>query len=512
MGGPLAERQAARFHHMHSKSLPESAVWARSFESTVLSVERRLRQWGQSVRTSTSRRGPTLALAGLLLAAVVALEWWSQLQYSLGVLYVLPVMVAATVVGRREVVLAALGSAWVRSLFTPGLMPVEFWLRFTMAVLAYSGVGLLVVEISRHRRSVVTALGRLKLEQSMRQQAEAQLRDLADSSPAAILILNGRAEVLSANRAAHELLGFDTGTLVGQPLAEHVPLLTQALAVREAPTLRASTTGWARRHGGQHFPVSVWLSTYGAGEARRLACILADTSEEVRDRDRETFRHVYANNRLFASAVSHEIRNVCSAIRVVTSNLQRSALVGSPDLAALSTLVESLARIASFDLSSRRQVSPIEVESLLDQLRLVIEPDWADLDGELQWHLEPHLPKVQGDEYALLQVFLNLTQNSLRAVQESPERRLRIAARAETTTVRVSVEDSGPGVKSPSTLFQPFREGSSGAGLGLFISRNLARSVGGDLTWVRTERGCCFEVTLLRAAAAEDLAPTEQRA
>ncbi|MFT3707996.1 MAG: HAMP domain-containing sensor histidine kinase [Archangium sp.] len=442
------------------------------------------------------RAVPVLIVATSLLAGIVVLEWASQLDYSLGVLYVFPVAVAALVLRRVEVIAAAILCALIRSTFTPGLAPVEFGLRFMMAVLAYSGVGLLVGEISRHRRAMSATLQRLELEQVMRQRAEAQLRELADSSPAAFLSLDARGVVVMANRAAHQLLDFTAPEgLIGVDLSQNVPLFAGALRVQAS--MRTSTSGWALRRDGTRFPVATWFSTSGQGEERRLAGILVDTSEEVRERERETFRHVYDNNRLFASAVSHEIRNLCSAIRVVNSNLARQTQP-SADLTALGALVESLARIASYDLTRHQSAHhAVQLDKVLGQLRLVVEPDWADLDGRVRIEV-PQLPAVHGDESALLQVFINLAQNSLRAVQGAEGASLTISARLDGDDVHVTVEDSGPGIANPSTLFQPFREGSSGSGLGLFISRNITRSMGGELLHVPTERGCRFEVRLRR--------------
>jgi two-component system, LuxR family, sensor kinase FixL len=456
--------------------------------------------------SQTARRLPVLLFSFVLLVAVVTLEYFSHFAYSLGILYVFPVMVAALVLNRFEVIASAVLCAFVRGLFTPGLPPIEFWLRFTMAVLAYSGIGLLVGEISRHRRTMSVTLSRLELEQAMRHKAEAQLRELADSSPAAILTLDAQAMVLMANRAAHELLGFSSPDgLIGVDLSQNVPLFAGALRVQSSSSMRTSATGWASRNSGERFPVATWFSTYGQGESRRLAGILVDTSEEVRERERETFRHVYDNNRLFASAVSHEIRNLCSAIRVVNSTLARqSGAEGvGPDLRALGALVDSLARIASFDLRVHgAHAHAVPLDKLLGQLRLVIEPDWADLEGSVALTMPPRLSSVHGDESALLQVFLNLSQNALRAVQPARRRELKLSAHEEAEFVCVRVEDSGPGVTNPASLFQPFREGSEGTGLGLFISRNITRSFGGELLHVPVEGGgACFEVRLRREAS-----------
>ncbi|MGE0449480.1 MAG: ATP-binding protein [Vicinamibacterales bacterium] len=444
----------------------------------------------------------SLVPAAALLAAVVTLEWYSQLKYSLGIFYVFPIVLAGTVLSRAEIIVAACLFALIRGQFTVGFSPIEFWLRFAMATLAYAGVGLFVVELSQRRRQALDAFHSLQLEKTMRYRAEDRLRLLADSSPAAIVTLNDRSQVIGANAAAARVLGYqDPDDLHGQSLAEHVPIFSSAL--RKSPggrPMRTSANSWARRANGQIFPITVWFSTYGEGSSRCLAGILVDTSEEVRDREREAFRHFLDYNRLLAGAVAHEIRNMCSAIRVVTANLSRRLQVADDvDFRALSSLVDGLARIASFELEAGMEVhvKPTDLHQVFDQLRVVIEPDWVDINGAITWQLEDATLRVPADAHALLQVFLNLTQNSLRAVQASPgPRALEVCARLDRDTVIVSVSDTGPGVRDTSLLFQPFRENADGSGLGLYISRTLVRTFGGDLRFVPVESGCRFDVVL----------------
>lgn len=448
---------------------------------------------------ATKVRALMLALATLI--GLIALEWYSQLDFSLGILYVVPILFAGTALTRSQVLIAACVCAALRGQFTTNITLIEFWLRFAMATVAYAAVGLLVVEITHRRRGIVEAYERLHFEKSLRHRAEDRLRLLADSSPAGIVTLNDRAEVIGANRAVAEMLGFDgPDAMTGLSLAEHVPIFSSALDKSPGGRpIRTSSTSWARRANGQIFPITVWFSTYGAGRNRCLAGILVDTSEEVRDREREAFRHFIDYNRLLAGAVSHEIRNMCSAIRVVTTNLRRRpGLDGDADFEALSHLVEGLSRIASFELRQGMSTSatPIDLHQVFDQLRIVIEPDWVDLQGTVSWRLQDATLRVHADAHALLQVFLNLTQNALRAVRADTPPRLEIAARLDGDGVIVSVTDDGIGVRDPSILFQPFRPDADGSGLGLYISRTLVRTFGGDLRYVPSESGCRFDVVL----------------
>lgn len=449
----------------------------------------------------------TVALA--LLASIMALEWYSNLDYSLGIFYVFPIVAAGTVLSHREMVVAACLCAFLRGQFTVPPTPIESYLRFAMATLAYAGVGMLIVEMTQRRRRVVQAYEQLRVEKAMRYQAEHSLRLLAESSPAGIVTLDAAGEVLSINRAALDMLGVSSaGDLAGATLQQQVPMFASVLQTPTDRPMRASATSWARRANGQLFPITVWFSTFGEGQGRCLAGILVDTSEEVRDREREGFRHFHDYNRLLAGAVAHEIRNMCSAIRVVTTNLGRKpGLAEDVDFRALTNLVDGLARIASFELRAGSVASvTVDLHQVFDQLRVVIEPDWVDINGQVTWRLGDATLRVPADAHALLQVFLNLTQNSLRAVQGREQPHLEIHARQDVDAVIVSVIDSGIGVRDPSILFQPFRPDADGSGLGLYISRAVVRTFGGDLEYVPVDRGCRFDVILPREPAVSAVA------
>lgn len=447
------------------------------------------------------RRQYVLPVAAGLIGLLVGLEWLLQADFSLGVLYVIPIAIAAMVLNRVEILLLAVVCAVLRGLFTNAPTPLDHTLRFLMATLAFSGVGLFVVEMSRNRRVVISYYAKLKLEQDLRKQAEDQLRILAESSPAAILTLDHEGTVVAANRAAADMFGFPSGqSPVGHPVGVFVAALANALKLPSGPRqMRASAWTWARKLDGTMFPIAAWFSTYGADTDRHLAAIVVDVSEEVRDRERENFRHVLDYNRLLAGAVSHEIRNLCSAAAVVCATLgRRQRLREDADFQALAQLIDGLARMASFELHRRAQTQQVEssVPAVVDQLRIIIAPDWQDADGQVHFDLEEDLPAVKADSHGLLQIFLNLAQNSLRAVQDKAIRELTIRAVLADDDVRISFLDTGPGVPDASLLFQAFRPDSDGTGLGLYISRMLARSFGGDLVHVPQTQGCRFDVTL----------------
>lgn len=448
-----------------------------------------------------------VAVACALLLCLVALEWRSHLGYSLGIFYVFPVILVASSLPRGPTLLFALGCVWARSLFIPGDDVVDHVLRSAMALLAYGGIGMLVVEQTRNRRALLAAYDGLRFEKELRQRAEQQLRTLADASPAAILTLDRRGDVVAANRAATALLGAPGDeTLLGRNLTEQVPVFAQALDVGAPKTLRVSASSWARRTDGHPFPVTTWFSTHGEGDGRFLSGILVDMSEELRERDLEAFRQLNEHHRLLAGSVSHEIRNLCSAIRVVHTNLgSLPGVLATADYAALSTLVDSLSKIASVRLreSSRPAFAVARLRHVLKQLLVVVEPDWLDIGGEVRWERPPGDPYVRGDAHDLLQVLLNLAYNSLRAAQGREGPTLTVEVTIDPVNTVISVIDTGPGVADVSALFQPFRPDADGTGLGLYTSRAIMRSIDGDLRHVPTPTGCRFDVVVPTAASPE---------
>ncbi len=75
----------------------------------------------------------------------------------------------------------------------------------------------------------------------------------------------------------------------------------------------------------------------------------------------------------------------------------------------------------------------------------------------MQWEETGSLPLVWADRYGLMQVFLNLAKNSIRAMERAETRRLTIGACVEPEHVTVSFEDTGKGMANPHSLFRPFQ-------------------------------------------------------
>src|SRR5580698_4269689 len=146
------------------------------------------------------RAGKTkvLWITAALVVLIAAVDYSVGNTISLGVLYILPMMLGALVLPAGETAVLALLCAFLRACFDVPSTPLEVVLRFIFASLAYFTSALFVGGLVRNRQLVVENLARVEREQTLRREAEEQVRALVESSPAAIITVDHRGVVLAA--------------------------------------------------------------------------------------------------------------------------------------------------------------------------------------------------------------------------------------------------------------------------------------------------------------------------
>ena len=270
---------------------------------------------------NTGRR-PILAAVILLIPAIAFIDarW---INISLGGLYIFPMLLAAAILSSRDTVAVAVLCAVLRCCFDDSHVAYQYAIRFVTSFLTYVLSGLFVVAVMRNRQMALEHLALITREQRLRNEAQERLKTLVESSPAAILTLNYQGTVLAANYAADVLFGLSADqTLEGRSIRLYMPVLIEALRLGTGgKPFRTSAQAQGRRENGEIFLADLWFSTYATSEKTQLAAIVVDSSEEMRDREQHNVRQLSTNSRLVAAAVLHEIRNLCSAISVVYSNL-----------------------------------------------------------------------------------------------------------------------------------------------------------------------------------------------
>lgn len=226
-----------------------------------------------------------------------------------------------------------------------------------------------------------------------------------------------------------------------------------------------------------------------------------------------------------ATAVAHEINSPLQGIASLLY-LVKNGCGEDPDLLENIDTIETAFgdikdRVKSL-LDLRRGIrKEIRIFSLNDAIRetMALMGTFLKISGiKVNLSLAEEIPAVFASFQSLVQVFINLLNNSIEALSEQPSRE--IQGRSHTVTIRsfyskktitVTVADNGPGF-APSCkekLFEPFYTGRpEGCGIGLFICREILSSHGGAITAENAEAGgALFTITLPAAGAGTRGAP-----
>lgn len=450
---------------------------------------------------SHENRARFLSAAAILIVVIAVVDWSTKPFISIGFLYLFPILLVAGFLPRWQITLVALVCAVLQELFSE-LPSNEAITRLLMASAGFVGTGLFVSEIIRSRQMTMIHLVEVETQVALRKEIEEQLRALVESSPVAIVTIDSSGTVLLANDASQNLLMPGSTPLTGQSIGEFLPALLAAVQTQKSQQFRTELRCRGKRNNGEAFLAAVWFSTYTTVQGRRLAAIIVDLSEDLRDREDLSLDHLLKNTKILMSAIAHEIRNLSGAVLVVHKNLSRlPGLQNNEDFRALGTLIEGLGKLSSMELlpAIDQHSDAIELSSVLDELRVLLEPSYRDAGIEVIWRLQDNMPLVIGDRYGLAQVFLNLSLNSHRAMETTARKQLTISCSAEPDAVVIRFEDTGVGIPSAEGLFQPFRQGVDATGLGLYVSRAILRSFGADLLFEPRTEGCCFAVCLTPA-------------
>lgn len=208
------------------------------------------------------------------------------------------------------------------------------------------------------------------------------------------------------------------------------------------------------------------------------------------------------------SGVAHELNNPLTAILGYAQLLEGAGLdQRSADyVRKLFKQAQRTHRVVQNLLSFARQRKPqkqeVDLRRVLEESLTLREYDLKVNNVALEREIPEDVPSVVGDPHQLEQVFLNVINNALDAMVEgSGSGVLKVRVFKKDAFVCVEFDDSGPGIKDPSRIFDPFYTTKSvgkGTGLGLSICYGIVKEHGGEIVARnRDEGGATIEVRLL---------------
>ncbi len=399
---------------------------------------------------------------------------------------------------------------------------------------------------------VANTLQRMRAEAALRD-AEAQYRQLVESSTDVAWRIDQSGRFTFLNSAAERVLGFKPAELVGKPFTS---VSDDSAGERDRVALAHLLSGdelWGYETVGRnatggrvHLKLSARPQRDEAGRIIGAQGILHDISLEVSTRDalrvaRETAEQADAAKSAFLANMSHEIRTPMTGI-LGTADLILDTELSAEQRKSVELIVasgETLLTIINdiLDLSKIEagqltlEDIPVDLHEILrDTVSLMSAParnKGIDLMLEIQSEVPRH---VRGDPTRLRQVLNNLLSNAIKfTAQGSVVLSAQSSSRNdELCPVRLAVRDTGIGIAPDAVerIFEPFRQADAsttrtfgGTGLGLSISRRLVQMMGGKLAVdSRPGAGSEFFFTIAfncvaepAAAAARPTAPAKHR-
>lgn len=337
-----------------------------------------------------------------------------------------------------------------------------------------------------------------------------EMKAILDTATDGVLVLDAEARILSANRSAEALFGYDAAELHGLSLMTLLASESHPRALDYFDGLRANgvasvlndgreVMGVVRRGG--VIPLFMTLGRLDEGEMPRFCAVLRDITqfkmaeEDLRAAKQEAER-TSAHKSDFLARVSHEIRTPLNAILGFAEVMidGRFGPVGNEryvdylkDIHASGEHVISLVN----DLLDLSKIEAGRLELTFAGLSLndivksgvsLIQPQAGSARVIVRMSLAPHLPQVVADERSVRQIVLNLLSN---AVKFTPPGGQVIISTALTDLGQavIRVRDTGVGMneREIQAALEPFRQVSvsargGGTGLGLPLTKALAEA------------------------------------
>ncbi|HET7208337.1 MAG TPA: PAS domain S-box protein [Terriglobales bacterium] len=375
--------------------------------------------------------------------------------------------------------------------------------------------------IVRYQGTLQDVTEQRAMEKQIEEQRQFQ-RNLLESFPDLILVIDRDERYSFVSRRIHDLLGFEPDVWLGKRVSDISDQSPEFLDLYRDVVSGKRLSGFTE-YGVKHRS-GTWHSMRASARAlfdanNTLSGVVASVRDITIEKKLE--QQVIQGERLAAmgqmiGGFAHELNNPLTAILGLSEILQDGTSLSDTDRKQVSTINTQARRAADIVQNLMYFARPpapgknrLNVNELIQRTLQLHAYSLRKNSITVDFLPNASLPAVVGDPNQLMQVFLNLLLNAEQAIREVREKgTLRIRVADKNALVLATFQDDGPGISAETLphIFDPFyttKRPGRGTGLGLSICKALLKEHGGNIEATSApEGGAVFTVTLPAEAEA----------
>ncbi len=295
--------------------------------------------------------------------------------------------------------------------------------------------------------------------------SEPFFRNLLESAPDAMIIIDKEGRIAVVNEQAEEMFAYDREQMIGETIEFLLPARFRDRHVghRDAytnkPRVRPMGVGMELqgcRSDGSEFPVEISLSPVKAGSSSFVSSVIRDVTERKKMEQaliaaRQEAERANKANSAFLAAASHDLRQPVQALSLLNGALRRTVkdelaleMIESQEhsLDAMTNLLNSLLDISRLDAGAvSPEIEEFSIQRLID--RLSAEFSRQAMHKGLEFGAEPCDAVIRSDANLLGEIIQNLVSNAIRYTKKGS---VHLTCDDLGESLRVKVIDTGIGI------------------------------------------------------------------
>ncbi|NIM20081.1 MAG: GHKL domain-containing protein [Candidatus Latescibacteria bacterium] len=338
------------------------------------------------------------------------------------------------------------------------------------------------------RNALDAAVSRFRRASIEREELASHLRGIIQQVGVGLIVYDGHGKVTLFNTVGKQLLGIGSLTRIAEIDQIHPELGNRMRSLK--PGDRSLATVYIGDRA-QH--VALKASEFRRGTEALTLVSLHNISPELNEKELEAWHNLIR-------VLTHEVKNSLTPIQSLSKSIEDILFkdgaepLSSPEVAEALRIIQKRSEGLQQFVDAYRSLTHLPrpnyqqcvVSELFRRVKTLVAPQIDAAGIKFSMNVDPPDMAITADAQMIEQALINLTVNAIEAVTETEQPEIHLAAEVDgKARVILRVIDNGRGIMGGSLekIFIPFYSTKkSGSGIGLSLSRQIARLHGGDLT------------------------------